>query len=103
MTTNLQIPFKGESWQTSLAALGPYTSHIHIHNWTQVPGESDLTYLGEGTFDWEPVVRKLVRDLGRSVCLSVEHADHSRGQDPWVTAAKDGVYLRALRQRIMGK
>jgi sugar phosphate isomerase/epimerase len=101
LTTNLQLPLRNEPWQTSLAELGRFTSHIHIHNWTEALGIGDLTFLEEGAFDWEPVVRELVRQLGRSVCLSVEHADHGRRHDPWQTAARDGAYLQSLKRKIL--
>jgi len=85
----------------SLAALGPFTSHIHIHNWTQGLGAGDLTFLEEGKFDWEPVVRNLVFELRRPLCLSVEHADHMGQHDPWETARRDGPYLQRLRREVL--
>jgi sugar phosphate isomerase/epimerase len=33
LTVNLQLPLLGEEVTTSIAALGRYTTHIHIHNW----------------------------------------------------------------------
>ena len=102
LTTNLQLPLVKEDWTVSVAALSHTTTHIHIHNWTEDLGVGDLTFLEEGKFDWEPVVRHLVKDLGRSVCLSVEHADHGKRHDPWETAQHDGPYLRELRERILG-
>ncbi len=101
LTVNLQIPFDNEPWRTSLAALGQHTTHIHIHNWIGEPGASDFTFLGEGTFDWFPVVHHLVNDLRRDVCLSVEHAAHSGRHDPWETARRDATYLHTLRRRLV--
>lgn len=101
LTVNLQIPFVDESWQTSVALLGPYTTHIHMHNWTRSLGEGELTNLKDGAFDWLPVVSSLVAGHGRRVTLSVEHAGHSKGDDPHDTARADGPFLRALRERAM--
>lgn len=100
LTTNLQLPLLDEAWQQSLEALAPYTTHIHIHNWEGPIGEGPITYLGEGTFDWEPVVRHLLQ-AGKSVCLSVEHVDHGGRHDPWEVASRDGAYLNDLRQRVL--
>jgi len=100
LTTNLQLPLREEDWRASLEKLGRYTSHIHIHNWTGGMGVGELTYLSEGAFDWLPVVRYLVLDLGRSVCLSIEHASHGGRHDPWETARRDGPFLRELRRRV---
>ncbi len=97
LTVNLQIPFKGESWETSVKALGRYTTHIHIHNWVGIPDESDLTFLDNGTFDWYPVVDLLVTKYGRRLTLSPEHITHGNIDDAWVTAARDVEYLRKLR------
>jgi sugar phosphate isomerase/epimerase len=100
LTTNLQIPFVNEHWKVSVESLGPTTTHIHIHNWTQDLGKGDLTFLGEGAFDWEPVVRALSRNGRESLTLSVEHADHGQRHDPWETARRDGIYLNALRSKV---
>jgi sugar phosphate isomerase/epimerase len=101
LTTNLQLPLQGESWQTSVAALAAYTTHIHIHNWDDGLGEGALTYLGEGAFNWLPVLRALL-DAGRSLCLSVEPCDHSGRHDKWETARRDGPTLRAWRAQLLG-
>lgn len=100
LTVNLQLPLRDEDWRESLALLGPHTSHIHIHNWTEGLGGGDLTCLVDGTFDWLPVVGHVVAGLGRDVCLSVEHADHGRGDDVWATARRDGPFLVDLRRRL---
>lgn len=99
LTTNLQLPLHHEDWQVSLNALTPYTTHIHIHNWTRALGEGELTFLADGVFDWRPVVRHLSRH-GRSVCLSVEHVDHGGRHDPWETALRDGPFLQTLKQDV---
>ncbi|SDT94383.1 Sugar phosphate isomerase/epimerase [Verrucomicrobium sp. GAS474] len=102
LTINLQLPLLGEPWETSLAALAPMTTHIHIHNWTTGLGEGELTFLDEGGFDWEPVVRAIVeRGRGDSLTLSVEHAGHGGRHDPWETARRDGAFLRELRARVL--
>jgi len=80
------VPFDGETWQQSVAALGSYTNHIHIHNWTEGLGQGELTNLADGAFDWEPMVTELVVGMNRHVTLSVEHANHSKGDDPRETA-----------------
>lgn len=100
LTANLQLPLRNEDWNTSLKALGPFTTHIHIHNWTGGCGVGDLTFVSEGVFDWRTVVRYLVKDCGRKVCLSLEHVDHGGKHDPWQTAEKDGAYLRRLREQL---
>lgn len=99
LTVNLQLPLYEESWQDSLRALDAYTTHIHIHNWTGPIGEGHLTFLEDGTFDWGPVVRHLVR-LGRPLCLAVEHPDHNGRDDAWETARRDGAYLNRLRAAL---
>ena len=101
LTVNLQVPFHGETWQGSVAALGSYTNHIHIHNWTDGFGVGDMTNLADGAFNWQPLVTELVGGMGRHVTLSVEHADHGRGDDPRATAIADGPYLNALRSRVL--
>jgi sugar phosphate isomerase/epimerase len=97
LTVNLQLPLLNEEWQVSLEALAIYTTHIHIHNWTQGLGEGELTYLAKGVFDWEPVIRYLL-ELNRQVCLSVEHPDHGEGS--WKTAEVDGAFLQEFRERF---
>ena len=96
LTTNLQLLLLHEPWETSVHHLAPYTTHIHIHNWT-VPVTkfegADLTFLDAGIFDWRPVLRQLPRAL----VLSVEHASHGGKHDPWETARRDGAFLQALR------
>jgi sugar phosphate isomerase/epimerase len=96
LTTNLQLLLLNEDWQTSVRNLAPYTTHIHIHNWTKPVTKfegAELTFLDAGIFDWRPVLRQLPRDL----CLSVEHASHGGQHDPWETARRDGAFLQALR------
>ena len=101
LTVNLQIPFPHEDWRISLEQLAPYTTHIHIHNWTDRPGLGELTYLSEGAFDWVPVLERIQMDRpGSSLCLSVEHADHGGRHDPWETARRDGPYLCSLQDRM---
>ena len=94
LTANLQLPLRAEPWEASVAALAEFTTHIHLHNWTQGLGKGSLTFLGEGAFDWRLVLRR----LKRPVCLSVEHASHGDLHDPWETARRDGPYLQALRR-----
>lgn len=97
LTTNLQLPLLDEAWEKSVERLGSYTTHIHIHNWTQGLGVGDLTFLGEGTFNWPVVLDLLARNHARSLCLSVEHPDHGGLADPWETARRDGETLRQWR------
>jgi len=96
---NLQLPFKGETWQRSVELLGVSTTHIHIHNWTSEPEVSPLTYLCEGSFDWRPVLRALAV-YGRRITLSIEHANHGGRHDPWETARRDGPWLASLRAEL---
>ena len=100
LTTNLQLPLHDEDWRISLEALTPFTTHMHIHNWTRGLGDGDLTFLADGVFDWQPVVRHLLK-AGRSVCLSVEHANHGGRHDPWETARRDGQFLRTLKREVI--
>lgn len=96
LTANLQLLLLNEDWPTSVRNLAPYTTHIHIHNWTQPVTKfegADLTFLEAGIFDWRPVLRQLPRDL----VLSVEHAAHGGKHDPWETARRDGAFLQTLR------
>jgi len=55
LTVNLQLPLLDDDWRTSLREPGQYTTHVHMHNWTERLGEGDRTFLADGTFDWEPV------------------------------------------------
>lgn len=96
LTVNLQIPFKGESWEYSVAQLGAYTSHLHIHNWTDGFGAGDLTFLSTGKFDWSPVLQTLTGRHCRHVTVSLEHITHMGRHDPWETAEVDIVKLREL-------
>lgn len=98
LTTNLQLPLLDEAWERSLELLGPYTSHIHIHNWKEGLGRGEQTYLGEGSFDWLPVINRLVNNFDRSICLSVEHPDHGGKSTLRETALRDGITLRHLRR-----
>lgn len=100
LTTNLQVPLVNEDWQSSVASLGQFTTHIHIHNWTRGLGEGDLTFLEEGAFDWSILVRALSTNGCKSLTLSVEHPDHSKRHDPWETARRDGPYLNQLRASL---
>lgn len=105
LTTNLQLPLRDEAWIVSLAALARTTTHVHIHNWTLGPGKGELTFLDEGAFDWEPVVRTLLAEGPAHVgalALSVEHSDHGGRHDPWETARRDGIYLNRLRAKLKG-
>ncbi len=99
LTVNLQLPLREEDWRVTLRALAPFTTHIHIHNWTQGLGKGDLTYLARGAFDWEPVLTYLL-EKDRPICLSVEHPDH--GEGAWKTAEVDGPFLQALRRKLTG-
>jgi sugar phosphate isomerase/epimerase len=100
LTTNLQLPLVGESWEESVDALAATTTHVHIHNWTQGLGVGDLTFLGEGPFDWKPALRAILARGCGSLTLSVEHADHGQRHDPWETARRDGRYLNELRASL---
>ena len=97
LTANLQIPLRDEDWQTTISALGRYTTHIHIHNWHGAMTMDHLTFVSEGDFDWRPVVEALVRQEGRRVCLSIEHPRHNGRHSSWETARRDGPFLGALR------
>jgi sugar phosphate isomerase/epimerase len=101
LTTNLQLPFVNEDWKVSVESLAATTTHIHIHNWTKGLGEGDLTFLGEGAFDWKPVVSRLAKNGRDSLTLSVEHVDHGGRHDPWETARRDGLYLNELRASVL--
>jgi Sugar phosphate isomerases/epimerases len=98
LTVNLQLPLRAETWTSSLSALAPYTTHMHIHNWTQELGKGSLTYLNEGVFDWLPVLYNLTVTVGCHICVSVEHADHHGQDDSWETARRDGAYLEQVRK-----
>lgn len=97
LTANLQLPLLEEDWETSVELLGPYTTHIHIHNWTGGLGLGAQTFLGEGAFDWIKVMDVLVGKYERSLCLSVEHPDHGGAADIRETARRDGKTLRQWR------
>jgi len=101
LTTNLQLPLVNEDWKFSVESLARTTTHIHIHNWTVGMGKGDMTCLGEGAFDWKPALRALNGNRRDSLTLSVEHADHGKGDDPWETARRDGPYLNQLRSLLM--
>jgi sugar phosphate isomerase/epimerase len=103
LTVNLQLPLVDEAWTVSLERLGEHTTHAHVHGYLDRAG-GPYTWLSDpaNVFDWRPVVERVAVDLGRDLCLSVEHADHDRGDDVWDTAARDGAYLRELRAAITG-
>lgn len=101
LTVNLQLPLLEEDWETSVERLGPHTTHIHIHNWTKALGVGELTFLGEGAFDWLPVLDILVRRFQRPLCLSVEHPGHGGTADLWDTARRDGLTLKSWRDELM--
>jgi sugar phosphate isomerase/epimerase len=103
LTTNLQLPLVKEDWKISVESLARTTTHIHIHNWTMGLGEGDLTFLGEGAFNWKPVVCALSGTRSDSLALSVEHVDHGQRHDPWETARRDGIYLNQLRSSLTEK
>jgi sugar phosphate isomerase/epimerase len=100
LTVNLQIPFEGETGEYSVEQLGPYTTHLHIHNWTSGFGEGELTFLDSGAFDWQPIIDRLVKTYKRHVTLSLEHITHAGNDDPWQTAARDIHALRRLRSSL---
>jgi sugar phosphate isomerase/epimerase len=102
LTVNIQIPLADEPWDYSFHNLGPFATHLHIHNWhSPVMDFGDgLTYLAEGWFDWESPLRYLVETLNRRLCVSIEHPKHGGKHDPWLTAEKDGKYLVGLRRRL---
>lgn len=101
LTTNLQLPLVKEDWKFSVESLARTTTHIHIHNWTKGLGEGDMTFLGEGAFDWKPVLRALNGTGRDSLTLSVEHTNHNNRHDSWETAHRDGPYLNQLRSALM--
>ncbi|MDR0534545.1 MAG: sugar phosphate isomerase/epimerase [Verrucomicrobiales bacterium] len=101
LTANLQVPLLNETWEESVRLLGPYTTHIHIHNWPgEIGGSNPITYLEAGRFDWRPVLDKLCNEQGQHLCLSVEHGDHYGVDDPWETARRDGAFLQQLCRQI---
>ena len=100
LTANLQIPLRDEDWRETVESLGPYTSHIHMHNWHGEWLMSNLTFISEGDFDWTPLLRLLTQQHHRRVCLSIEHPRHTGKDDSWETARRDGPYLNALRQSL---
>ena len=63
----------------------------------------NITFLSDGEFDWQPVVRALVRDYGRRVCLSIEHPRHNDRDSSWETVRRDGPFLAALRTAVMAE
>ena len=99
LTVNLQLPLVDEGWERSVAALGRHTTHIHIHNWTEGLGRGALTGVGQGVFDWRPVLVALAA-LGSHPVLSLEHLDHGGRDDPWVTAATDAPVLKRLVEEV---
>jgi len=103
LSTNLQLPLLNEDWRISVQELGPYSTHIHIHNWSESLGCGPLTFLGDGVFDWPHVLETLVHQYHRSLCLSVEHPDHGGVDDLWETALRDGKTLQTWRETLKNK
>jgi sugar phosphate isomerase/epimerase len=103
LTTNLQLPLVNEAWPISVDALARYTTHIHIHNWVGEMGTSEITFLDQGTFDWETVLKRVIPQSPGAFCVSVEHVDHGGRDDPWTVAERDGRYLNKLRKKLSGK
>ncbi len=101
LTVNLQLPLLDEAWEVSVAWLGAYTTHLHMHNWTRGLGQGELTFLADGAFHWLPVLDDLVNNHQRTPCLSIEHPDHGRGLDPWLTARHEGLTLNRWRESLL--
>jgi sugar phosphate isomerase/epimerase len=101
LSTNLQLPLLDEDWQYTVRQLGPYTTHIHMHNWLEGMAMRDITYISEGWFDWIPVLTELVINQHRSICISVEHSTHGGRHESWQTALNDGGFMAKLRERVL--
>lgn len=99
LLVNLQLPLARGTWEEAVDGLGPHTTHLHMHNWSDGFNRGPLTYLCEGVIDWEPILNRLAA-LGRRPCLSLEHPSHDGMHDPWETVRRDAPWLRALRDRV---
>lgn len=94
---NLQLPLKSghESIDTSLEQLGPFTWHMHAHNYSAVIG-GEQRPLGQGVLDYRSILSRLI-PCGFRGYVSIEHASYEGTRDPWETAQLEGAYLTALR------
>lgn len=93
LTVNLQPPLRGETLQESAERLGPYTTHLHAHNWEG--GWGNFKYLDQGDEDFEAFLRT-VRKHGFDGYVSIEHAVW----DPYGFAEHNAAYLKDLFARL---
>lgn len=93
LTVNLQPPLRGETLQESAERLGPYTTHLHAHNWEG--GWGTFKYLDDGDEDFEAFLRT-VRKHGFDGYVSIEHAVW----DPYGFAEHNAAYLKELFEKL---
>lgn len=99
LRVNLQVPMAASDHDpyTCAELLGPYVVHLHAHNWRG--SKEHLTCLGDGDYDFERFLR-ILRRYGFDGAVSIEHANHLRGEDPFQVAATEAVYLRQVFSRL---
>ena len=98
---NLQVPLPDATKDVyqCAAELGKYTVHLHAHNWIGDPAAHNFVCLGEGCYDF-PRFLSILREHGFDGAVSIEHANHLKGDNPDEVAAKEAVYLKNLFKEL---
>ncbi len=101
LRVNLQVPLPDPTKDVyqCAEALGKYTVHLHAHNWIGNSDDHSFVCLGEGVYDF-PRFLSILREQGFDGAVSIEHANHLKGDDPDEVAAKEAVYLKNLFKEL---
>lgn len=94
LKVNLQIPlgYGREDIFESARLLGEHVIHLHAHNW--IGNWPNLTYLGEGDYDFKKFV-DILRKKGFDGYISIEHGDHMGKRNPFEVAKKEIEYINS--------
>ncbi|KPJ62557.1 hypothetical protein AMK68_04730 [candidate division KD3-62 bacterium DG_56] len=97
---NLQLPLKGgqEDVDETISALDRYCVHMHIHNYTAIPG-GKMTDLETGCLDYASILARLI-GMGFDGWVSVEHPGSYPDQTVEQAMRKQGEYLVRLRRQL---
>jgi sugar phosphate isomerase/epimerase len=100
LRVNLQLPLGNgrEPVDDTLSALGRYCVHMHIHNYTAIPG-GKMTDLETGCLDYAAILGRLI-EMGFDGWVSLEHPGSYPDQTVEQAMRKQGEYLLGLRRRL---